>query len=279
MAGDRALVLGGGGVAGIAWQNGVLVGLGDAGVKVADAELLVGTSAGANVAAQFASGLPREELFRRQIDPEVQSRELVPPGNPLVELLPVWTAINAETEGDPLEGRRRMGAVALAAHTVPEAARRAVVETRLPEHEWPNRRLLVIAVDAETGEPRVFDRDSGVPLVDAVTASSAVPGVWPTVTINGAHYTDGGVRSTTNADYAAGCDRVLIIAPFPAPPLDQEIADLTARGTHVELITPDEASLIAFGDNPLDTATRIPAAKAGRAQGETEAARIAALWD
>lgn len=278
MTGDRALVLGGGGVAGIAWQNGVLVGLGDAGVDVADAELLVGTSAGANVAAQFASGLPREELFRRQIDPAVQSRELVPPDNLLADLLPVWTAIHDETEGDPLEGRRRVGAVALATHTVPESARRAVVETRLPEHEWPNRRLLVIAVNAETGEPRVFDRDSGVPLVDAVTASSAVPGVWPTVTINGAHYIDGGIRSTTNADYAASCDRVLIIAPIPAPPLDQEIADLTARGTRVELITPDEASLIAFGDNPLDTATRIPAAKAGRAQGEAEAARIAALW-
>ncbi|NNH74303.1 patatin-like phospholipase family protein [Nocardia uniformis] len=278
MAGDRALVLGGGGVAGIAWQNGVLVGLGDAGVEVADAELLIGTSAGANVAAQFASGLSREELFRRQIDPRVQSRELVPPGNPLADLAPVWAAIGAESGGDPLEERRRVGAVALATRTVPEAARRAVVETRLPAHEWPNRRLLVIAVNAESGQPRVFDRDSGASLVDAVAASSAVPGVWPTVTINGAHYTDGGVRSTTNADYAADCARVLIIAPMPGPPVDQEIADLTARGIRVELITPDEATQTAFGDNPLDTATRIPAAEAGRAQGKSEADRIAAFW-
>ncbi|MFI6867518.1 patatin-like phospholipase family protein [Nocardia sp. NPDC050406] len=278
MAGDRALVLGGGGVAGIAWQNGVLAGLADAGVDVSDADLMVGTSAGANVAAQWASGLSPEELYRRQIEPGLQSRELMPPGNPLADLMPTWAEIIAETEGDPAAARRRVGQVALATRSVPEAARRAVVETRLPVHDWPDRRLLVVAVAAETGEPRVFDRESGVPLVDAVTASSAVPGVWPATTIHGVRYTDGGTRSPTNADYAAGCARVLILAPIAAPPMDQEIADLTARGTRVELITPDEASLAAFGDNSLDTATRIPAAKAGRAQGETEAARIATLW-
>lgn len=278
MAGDRALVLGGGGVAGIAWMNGVLVGLGDAGVDVRDADLLIGTSAGANVAAQFASDLSREELYRRQIDPQAQSRELMPPGDPFADLAPIWAEIIAETEGNPAEARRRVGAVALATRSVPEAARRAVVETRLPDHNWPNRRLMVVAVDAETGEPRIFDRDSGVPLVDAVTASSAVPGVWPVASINGIRYTDGGTRSPTNADFAMGCDRVLIITPSTAPPLNQEITDLTARGTRVELIAPDDTSLTAFGDNPLDPATRIPSAKAGRAQGETEAVRIAALW-
>lgn len=278
MAGGRALVLGGGGVAGIAWQNGVLVGLADAGVVVTDADLLVGTSAGANVAAQISSGLSREELYRRQIDARVQSREVLPPGNPLTELTAARAAIAAETD-DPAEIRRRVGAFARAARTVPAQVRRAVVESRLPVHEWPQRRLLVIAVDAVSGEPQAFDRNSGVSLVDAVTASSAVPGVWPVVEIGGALYTDGGVRSTTNADYARGCERVLILAPLPVWPLDDEVAELVAGGARVEVIAPDDASVVAFGENPLDPDCRVAAAKAGRAQGEAEAERIGRLWE
>ncbi|WP_306361259.1 patatin-like phospholipase family protein [Nocardia sp. CC227C] len=277
MSGDRAVVLGGGGVAGIAWQNGVLVGLADAGVDVTDADLMVGTSAGANVAAQFTSGLSPEELYRRQIDARVQSREVLPPGNPLTELTAERAAIAAEDD-DPGEIRRRVGAFARAARTVPAEVRRSVVASRLPVHEWPQRLLLVVAVDAVSGEPRVFDRNSGVPLVDAVTASSAVPGVWPVVEIDGALYTDGGVRSTTNADYARECARVLILAPLPVWPLDEEVAALVAAGARVEVIAPDDASVVAFGDNPLDPDCRVAAAKAGRAQGEVEAERIARLW-
>src|SRR5581483_5739954 len=126
--------------------------------------------------------------------------------------------------------RRRIGAAALAAETIDEAPRRAAVAARVPVDAWPARTLLIVAVDAATGETVVFDRGSGVSLVDAVTASCAVPGVWPPATIGGRRYVDGGVRSGTNADLAVGCDRVVVIVPLmadePVPwgGLDQEIA-------------------------------------------------------
>ncbi|MRH89489.1 patatin-like phospholipase family protein [Nocardia sp. SYP-A9097] len=275
---ERALVIGGGGVAGIAWANGLIVGMADAGVDVTSAELVVGTSAGANVAAQISSGLPLAELFQRQVDSALQSHELTPQGTPMEQVWDQVVAIHAEAEGDPVGARRKLGALALEVKTVPEAARRAVIESRLPVREWPLRQLLITAVNALTGETRVFDRDSGVSLVDAVTASSAVPLVWPPHTIDGVRYTDGGVRSSANADLAAGFERVLVIAALPDDVLDTQVAGLIAEGARVEVITPDDASLEAFGTDPLNAATRVPAANAGRAQGKSEAGRISELW-
>ncbi|MET9449383.1 patatin-like phospholipase family protein [Streptomyces cinerochromogenes] len=268
----EALVLGGGGVGGIGWLTGMLAGLADAGRDVTGAGLLVGTSAGSTVAAQLGSGLGLEELYARQVDPAVQAVEIAAE----MDLEKFAAEIGAATgsAASVPELRRAVGRMALAARTVSEAERRAVIESRLPVHAWPERALKVVAVDAETGEPRVFDRTSGVSLVDAVAASCAVPGVWPPVTIGGRRYVDGGVRSVANADLAAGAGRVLVLVPlgvtepFPSEqPLERAVAELRDRGAEVVVVGPDEASAAAIGDNPLDPATRGPAAEAGRAQG------------
>ncbi|QWF79863.1 patatin-like phospholipase family protein [Amycolatopsis sp. CA-230715] len=269
---EDALVLGGGGVAGIAWITGLLAGLADNGTEVAGADLLVGTSAGSAVAAQLGSGLSLEDLYARQTVPSLQATEI----SAELDLDGFAGAFDTIFETDPsyAEIRRAIGAYALAADTVSEADRRAAIASRLPSFEWPSRRVLIVAVDAETGEPRVFDRDSGVPLVDAVAASCAVPGIWPPVTIGDRRYVDGGVRSAENADYAAGAERVLIIAPlgvdapFPAEhPLAEVVDDLRSSGSAVAIVSPDEASFAAIGTNPLDPGTRVPAAEAGRTQG------------
>jgi NTE family protein len=126
---------------------------------------------------------------------------------------------------------------------------------------------VITAVDAVTGDLRVFDGTCGVGLVDAVAASCAVPGVWPPVTIDGARYIDGGVRTTANADLAAGHERVLILAPMADPALDGQVASLRER-SRVEVIAPDDEALTAFGINPLDPAIRTPCALAGYAQGK-----------
>jgi NTE family protein len=268
----EALVLGGGGVAGIAWITGLLAGLADAGQDVTAVDLIVGTSAGSTVAAQLGNGLSLEQLYVRQIDPELQSAEMIVD----LDLESFVEGIGAAMHNVPTgtEMRRAVGKFALAATTVPESERRAVIESRLPSPRWPARRLTIVAVDAATGEPRVFDDASGVSLVDAVTASCAVPGVWPPATIDGRRYVDGGVRSSANADYAAGATRVLVIAPlgkgelFPTDkPLTQAVEELHARGAEVAVVEPDEASRGAIGANPLDPSTRRPAAEAGRAQG------------
>jgi NTE family protein len=270
-----ALVLGGGGVAGIAWTTGVLTGLAKAGADVTGADFLLGTSAGSAVAAQLGSGLPLGELYGRQADPALQNKELRPDIS-VPDTMGTWVRLYIEVP-DPEERRRRVCALALEAETVPEAERRAVIEDRLPAHTWPERPLAIVAVDARSGEPRIFDRGSGVGLVDAVAASCAVPMVWPPVTIGGTRYVDGGVRSGANADLAAGYDRILIIAPLPFPEMEGEIA-LLSRKSRVELITPDEASLAAIGPDPLDPDTRTPSAQAGLDQGRTAAAVVSELW-
>ncbi|WP_329115426.1 patatin-like phospholipase family protein [Streptomyces sp. NBC_01465] len=274
---ERALVIGGGGVAGIAWATGVLAGLADAGTDVTDAELLLGTSAGSAVAAQITSGTELPELFRAQVDRELQRKELEPREGALAAVFAFGEKVDGEVS-DPVERLRRMGEFALSADTVTEAERRPVIEARLPSHTWPERNLSVVAVDVATGETRIFDRTSGVPLVDAVTASCAIPGVWPAVTIGGARYMDGGIRSFTNLDLAAGHARTVVIAPMPDPVLEADAAAIAAAGGLIEVITPDEAALTAFGTDPLSPASRTPAGHAGFEQGRAAARAVAAVW-
>ena len=276
MPASGALVLGGGGVAGIAWHTGILHGMADSGLDLRDADFIVGTSAGATVAAQLGSGAPLDALFRQQVDPELQNYELKPTGMSLTELMETVVRVWEEV-ADPAERRRRIGAVAITAATVPESVRRAVVAGRLDEHSWPLRRIATVAVDANSGERCVFDAASGVDLVDAVAASSAVPGIWPPVTIGGHRYIDGGVYSLCNADLAEGFDKVLVLAPMVDPELDDQLDGLSVT-SRAQVVSSDQASLAAFGVDPLDPSVRALAARAGYAQGRRSVASTAAFW-
>lgn len=278
----RAVVLGGGGVAGIAWMTGLLLGLRDEGVEPGHtADVLIGTSAGSTVAAQIACGCDLDDLFQRQTLPERQVAELVPKPH-LLELignaLPVLFRLT-----DAVERTRRIGELAANSTTVDEAQRRAVIADRLPSHHWPDRQLRIVAVNIATGEPQIFDKDSGVSLVDAVAASCAVPGMWPPVSINGQRYMDGGIHSSDNAYLAAGSAKVLILSPLGTQGmtlpgsvnLTSQAEALRQGGADVTLVEPDEASREAMGKNPLSPETRLPAAMAGRAQGRAIAASLA----
>src|ERR1700677_3130834 len=244
---DRALVLGGGGVAGIAWTTGLLFGLSEHGVDLRIAELIVATSAGSAVAAQLASGLALGNLFDRQVDPAQQTRELAPSID-LFELLQS-ALLTANSLPDRAEHIRHIGRWALEAPTVTEAERRSVIAERLPSHAWPNGMLLIVAVDAETGETKIFDRLTGTNLIDAVSASCAVPGIWPPVTINGRRYMDGGARSSDNADLALGYARTVIVSPMgTARPdvtgetLEQQVETLGSAGGKTYVVEPDQTS-------------------------------------
>jgi NTE family protein len=272
----RALVLGGGGLAGIAWHTGVLAGLADGGLDVTDADLMVGTSAGSTVAAQVACGMTLDECMARQVDPERQNHELQPGGMGVTQL---WEAMAQimEEESDAAERRRRIGAMALAADTVSEPVRRAVVAGRLPTDEWPERPMVTVAADALSGDRQVFDRGSGVGLIDAVAASSAVPGIWPPVTIGGSRFVDGGICSLANADLVVGYQRVLVLAPMVDPELADQVAAVEGSG-RVVVVSPDDDALAAFGADPLDPAVRAPSALAGRRQGFGAVATVADVW-
>jgi NTE family protein len=241
----------------------LLAGLAEAGRDVTGADLIVGTSAGSTVGAQLGSGLNLEELYLRQVEPELQAAEIMVDTN-----LESWVgeiAAVMRSANSIREMRRAVGRFALEAATVPELQRRAAVASRLPSQRWPARALRIVAVDSDSGEPRVFDSTSGVSLVDAVTASCAVPGIWPPVTIDGRRYVDGGVRSSANADYAAGASRVLVIVPLGIVELFPSEKSLQQAAEELR-VAPDEPSREAIGANPLDPATHKPAAEAGRAQ-------------
>ena len=280
---DRALVLGGGGVAGIAWMTGLFFGLSEQGVDLSTAEMTVATSAGAAFAAQLGSGLPLKDLFDRQIEPARQTRELTP--NPRLFKLLERAVLKANHLPDRAERTRHIGRWALEAPTVTEEERRSVITERLPSHAWPDNMLLIVAVDTESGEIKTFDRLSGTNLVDAVSASCAVPGIWPPVTINGRRYMDGGARSSDNADLALGYARTVIVSPMGTARLDitgdsleDHIEILKSAGGKAYVVEPDKASKKAIGLNPLAPETRTPAAKAGRNQGHAIAEDIARFW-
>jgi len=200
----------------VAWETGVLFGLAGEGVDLRPADLIVGTSAGATVAAQITIGVSLAALFERQFEPPEESGEIAVAFD--VDSMMEMFASAVRSSPTPTEVRAAIGAMSLRAVTVPEEARRAVIERRLPCHEWPEQTVRLVAVDAVTGEPVVLDNASGVKLVDAVAASCAVPGIWPAVTIDDRRYINGGVRSGTNADLAASYETVVILRPFPPPP-------------------------------------------------------------
>jgi NTE family protein len=280
---SEALVLAGGGVAGIAWETGVLLGLTESDPRIAswlhdERTRYLGTSAGSTVAAQLAGGTPLQELFDAQLRGAAAEIAVS------IDLREFGGMMARAAAGatSPEDARRRIGEIALASETPAPVARRAVIESRLPSHEWPEREIRVTAVDTATGELVVFDRSSGVSLVDAVAASCAVPGIWPPVEIRGAFFMDGGMRTTANADLAAGAERILIIVPGPeVTPFGPAIppAELDALAdARVKIVYADEDSIAAMGSNPLDPATREPAAEAGRRLGRTIAADVSTLW-
>ena len=279
---SRALVLGGGGLAGIAWELGLLAELIAGGSDLAAADTVVGSSAGSVTGALLRTLPSLDEPLTGQL-------EATDAGTELTVKVDVDLLLNTFTEAvsgarDLRSALSRIGAMALATPTVSEAERRRVIEARLPRHAWPDGHLLVTAVDAEDGELVTFDRNCGVGLVAAVAASCAVPGVWPPVTINGRRYVDGGSGSPTNASLAAGYDTILVIAPIALPPhgpfvgIDDEVHDLERAGSKVMVITADDGARAAFGTNPLEPASRPASARAGRRQGWSLAQTVRSFW-
>lgn len=288
VAGGRALVLGGGGSTGNAWLIGVVAGLLEGGLDVTTADLTVGTSAGSTAAAQLAGATPQELLAAILAAGPLTATAMTPPPARVVgdHLLRMRT-ITDSAQG-AADMRRRMGAAALDREASADgswsARWRATVASRLPSQRWPERALVITAVDARTGEPAVFDSDSGVELVDAVAAScsSGLP-----YRIGDVPYVDGGFRRNENADLAAGYGRVLVLSPFSGRtlhPLDwglqlaAQVDELRSGGSRVETVFPDSSAEHLFGANAMDLSLRPAAARAGNAQGLALAEGLAELW-
>lgn len=271
----RALVLGGGGVTGVAWELGVLEGLRRAGVDLRDADLVIGTSAGAAVGARISTG-SLEAAFEEQARPPVA--EIAGHLGPTTMLR---LGIMLARPGEQTAKWRKVGKAALAAHPVGSLDRRDVIRSRIGEADWPERDLRITAVDIEAGRFTVFDAASGISLLDAVTASCALPLVWPPVRVDGSTYVDGGIRSPANADLASGAERVVVLAPQTQAAsrehlLGRQLA--RTRAARTLAVSPDRDASHAIGHNALDPGRRAAAAEAGLRQGHSLADQVATIW-
>lgn len=292
----RALVLSGGGSVGVAWQSGLFAGLAENGVTMADADLVIGTSAGSGVGAQIKLGRDlREQVERyrnsgpaRGVSTGRAGAGAQSSADRMAKLMQVMAA---NPDASPVERGRLIGRFALEADTGPEEAFVGAF-SYLKGAPFPAG-YACTAVDAESGEFKVWRQDDDVELDRAVASSCSVPGLFPPITIKGRRYIDGGMRSGTNADLVAGHDRVLIVtllggagAANPDDPRIErmrkarlaETEAITAAGGTIETIAPDEESTAIFGTNLMDGSRLLEVAEAGVRQGKREADRIRDFW-
>lgn len=287
-----ALVLAGGGMSGTAWELGIAAGLEEADVCLADADFIVGTSAGSTAGSSLALGRPARltaeaflNLVQSEFEPAAGAR---PP-----DQTPVM-AMRTRQIDDPRPPevlRAEIGAFALNAPTMSEERFVGLFGSLIGE-AWPLRRFSCTAVDALDGSFRVWDNESGVPLALAVASSCALPGVSPPVTINGRRYIDGGMRSITNADLANGYERVLIVRTVPAATqgsgplpelsprrLNNETNALRDSGSEVWILEPDDTSARTLAMNRMDPQNSVAALEAGLRQGRLDAERLRPVWN
>ena len=284
----RALVLGGGGPVGIAWESGIVAGLEQNRVVVGNADLIVGTSAGSVVGAQLSLGRSGKDLLATQL---ADAPRLGPPGaasapapdlGPLMQLM-----MSRPADGEmPLATRIEIGKLALNAKPILDETSFVNNFGRLINAgTWPEK-FVCTTIDALDGSFHSWNRASAVELGRAVASSCAVPGIFPTIEIKGRRYYDGGIRSATNSDLANGYDKVLVVAVMSsAMPesyrqrLEAELAGVRATGARTELIVPNQECLALFGLNLMDSSRRADIAREGERQGRAEASRINDFWN
>jgi NTE family protein len=287
----RALVLGGGAVLGFYWESGLLRALSDAGLDFRGFEAIVGTSAGAIAAVAIASGQlpesPDETRARRRSNGAAPDKNFPldlseVDANLVTRIYRLW----ASAQCSSVEHCAAMGALALQNDRRHVAAWLADFDSRLSPFDWGAGKLRVAAVDAVSGERRVFGAEDRVALPHAIAASCALPGLCPPVEIEGGFYMDGGVHSSTNADVlvAERPAQVLIVTPtntvttrigaFAEHMLMQERAALQAVGCRVEIATATARDAARFGTDLMNYARIDDAYAAGLEAGREWAGRL-----
>jgi NTE family protein len=282
------LVLGGGGVTGAAYHFATLFALRMAtGWDPDEAEVIVGTSSGAVVAAMVRGG-----AF--DLDALVGSAE---GREDVAEALAARVYRRARPTGvlrwlrhGVVPGIRRPGVRLVLGSPAPYTTEGLVdwLEERIGEgiHAWPERPTIVVAFELE-GKSRVAfgtEESPDTGMGAAVAASAAVPMVFQPVAINGRRYVDGGLASGTSADLVLGApeplDLVIVVAPMAAdetrpdarfyePLVDRlgfealtaEMERVSAAWPQTEFIVlrPDVRVLDQTRPNPLSTHAAVPA--------------------
>ena len=276
-----ALVLGGGGITGIAWEIGLLAGLAEAGTDLTGADLVVGTSAGSVVGAQVASGVgdrgdvrapagagdggegrPAQPGDRRPVrlgdaaQPR-QGRRVPPPGR---------CARPRRGEGRGRRRRSRSGSTSSARGWSAPSGRSGTwsspPSTRRPASSGPST--------ATSGVPAAAGGRGQLRGARRLPA-----GHHRRPPLRRRRHAVGG-----NADLAHGYDRLVVLAPIPrgVGPMASVDAQVTGMVSRVAVVSPDKASRTAIGKNVLDPAARAPSARPAAPRRRTVAERIAEVW-
>ena len=283
---ERALVLGGGGPAGIAWEVGLVAGLALAGVDVGRADLVLGTSAGSFLGAQIVTGIDPQVLAQMHVatSQELARRGHAPQAKEPLALYEFMRRMPQDSE-PPRSLLMEMGQLALSSETIAEAEFVSRFNGMFgPTPTW-SPRYGCTAVRARDGEFKIWTLADHVDLQRAVAASCAVPGVFPPVTLNGEAWMDGGARSWTNADCAAGHRKVIVAAvvlpinrKLHLPVLERERKAIEAAGGEAVFLMPDDESLAAMGGELMGAPRGAEITAAGTAQGQREGAALKAFW-
>ena len=214
------LVLGAGGAKAWIFHLGVLETLEESGFQADSADLIVGTSAGASIAAGVRAGLGVDELYRAVTRPpsEDDRRQMVSELRVARKTLrPLAPRLAREAI------RNGRGTTLALAGVLPPGLFPTGWLASFPGMDrfagWPDG-LWVPAIRVSDGELVVFGRDRrDLDVHVAVQASSAVPGMFQPTYVDGVPHVDGGVVSSTHADLliGQGVDRVIISAPMSRP--------------------------------------------------------------
>jgi NTE family protein len=293
----RAFVFGGGGVLGFAWAVGALTALKrEREIEASSADLVLGTSAGAVVAALLSCGVDIDSIRRHQLgmplpeDPPISwnyesgtggalpPRPSLFPGSPKL----VWGGIRRPSSVSPIVALtgllpRGRGSLAPIHHMLD-----SVVAESIGDRRWPERQAWIVTTDYTTGRRVVFGRPSepAAALADAVCASCAIPAWYEPVVIDGRRYIDGGARSNTSLDLLIGedYDEIFVLAPMAAVVTDSprsptvmmerrirraitkgithDAEQLTRAGAAVTLLTPGPEDLASMGSNLMNARRR-----------------------
>lgn len=279
------LVLGGGGIAGFAYHTAVLAVLQRlTGWDPRTADLIVGTSAGSGIGATIRGNVPVGEALDRILTVPTNPRSMarlrelsgrengVASGSPIPLPASVGLAAREVTRGFFMRPSRILAGLLPSGRIRTEVIGDRAAE--LHADGWPDRPLWLPAVRLSDGERVVFGRDRlDVGVGTASEASSAIPGFFRPVPIDGDRYVDGGIHSPTNADLVHGknFDVVVIIAPMGASPahaalsslngpmrafaketLRREVKGLHEEGTPVLVIEPSGDEVRAMGPTLMD---------------------------
>lgn len=249
MINEKALVLGGGGITGIAWESGVLAGLIDSGILVNHADKILGSSAGSYVGSILANGQNMKTYYEQLANnrDNADNAQLDP------SLFELWREAFVQGKTDEQVIGKYLGDIInKSPSTVSLKERERSVRKRIGNVDWTPQ-LEITAINAKTGKLESFNETNGISLMEAVMASGAVPGIWPHVDMLGASWIDGGMISSTNARLMANYKDIIILAPLDqnqglVPSVYEDVETLKTN-SNVTLITPDQESRNIIGTN------------------------------